>query len=66
MPEPSEAYHAGYEKGRHDNLAGATGEVIFQMLRDDPGGYYAAGYIDGAGGRPFKVRGSKATAKAAN
>ena len=29
------------------------------MLRDDPGGYFAAGYYDGAGGRQYNVHGTK-------
>ncbi|MGA2269466.1 MAG: hypothetical protein ABSH44_13435 [Bryobacteraceae bacterium] len=65
MPEPNEAYRAGYEKGRHDNIADAVADAFFGMLRDDPGGYYAAGYCDGARGRPFKVHGSKDATKPA-
>lgn len=65
MPEPSEAYRAGYEKGRQDNIADALADVFFGMLRDDPGGYYAAGYCDGARGRSFKVHGSKEATKPA-
>jgi len=61
MPEPSEAYRAGYEKGKTDNLGGSLAEITMGMLRDDPGGYYAAGYYDGAGGRKFNVHGSKDT-----
>lgn len=61
MPEPNEAYRAGYEKGKTDNLGGSLAEITMGMLRDDPGGYYAAGYYDGAGGRKFNVHGSKDT-----
>lgn len=63
MPEPSEAYREGYEKGRTDNLGGRLAEITMGMMRDDPGGYFAAGYYDGAGGRKFNVHGSKESAK---
>jgi len=65
MPDPTEVYRAGYDKGRRDNLADAAAEAIFGMLRDDPGGYYSAGYCDGAAGREFKVHGSKDARKPA-
>ena len=51
--DPVEVYREGYEKGRADNLAGHVGEAIFSLLRDDPGGHYAAGYRDGAAGKTF-------------
>ena len=53
MATPAETYREGYEKGRKQGLAGHTGEAIFGMFKDDPGGHYAAGYHDGAGGRDF-------------
>ena len=65
MPAPDEAYRAGHDKGRHDNLADAVADAFFGMLRDDPGGYYSAGYCDGAQGRSFKVHGSKEATKSA-
>ena len=49
----TEAYRAGYEKGQKDGLGGALAEVTMGMLRDDPGGYFAAGQRDGAGGKKF-------------
>jgi hypothetical protein len=52
--KPEDAYRAGYEKGRKDNLADNVEEAALGMLRDDPGGYYAAGHYDGARGKPFK------------
>jgi hypothetical protein len=57
-----EAYRTGYEKGRSDNFGGSLAEITMGMLFDDPGGYYAAGYYDGAGGRKFNVHGSKDSA----
>ncbi len=59
MRRPTDAYREGYEKGRADNLAGHVSEAIFGMMRDDPGGYYAAGYSDGAAGKPFNPHGQK-------
>jgi uncharacterized protein YqgC (DUF456 family) len=53
MPTPIEAYRAGYEKGQKDGLGGALAEVTMGMLRDDPGGYFAAGQRDGAAGKKF-------------
>jgi len=53
MRLPSEVYAEGYAKGRSTNLADATGDAIFGLLRDDPGGYFSAGYSDGSGGRKF-------------
>jgi uncharacterized protein YecT (DUF1311 family) len=58
-----DAYREGYEKGRTDNLGGRLAEVTMGVLRDDPGGYYDAGYYDGAGGRKFNVHGSKDTTR---
>src|ERR1035437_10231408 len=59
MSQPNEDYREGYEKGRSDDLGGRLAEITMGMLRDDPGGYYAAGYYDGASGRKFNVHGSK-------
>ena len=53
MKRPIDAYREGYEKGRHDSLGGRLAEVTMGMMRDDPGGYFAAGYHDGAGGKKF-------------
>lgn len=53
MPSPSDAYRAGYDKGRKDGLGGGLAEVTMGMLRDDPGGHFAAGYHDGAAGKSF-------------
>lgn len=46
-------YREGYEQGQHDNLAGNIAETIFIHLRNDPEGWFAAGYRDGAAGRKF-------------
>ena len=51
MPRPSEVYRDGYEKGQKDNIAGNLGEVMTGILRDDPGGHFAAGYRDGGAGK---------------
>jgi hypothetical protein len=53
MPQPVDAYRKGYEQGRRDNLGGNVSEAVFGLLRDDPRGYFAAGYRDGAGGKEF-------------
>lgn len=53
MPTPIEAYRAGYEKARQDDLGGTLAEVTMGMLRDDPGGHFAAGYHDGAARKKF-------------
>jgi len=55
MPEPTEAYRAGYEKGKKDSLGGRMAEVTMGVMRDDPGGYFAAGYSDAAAGRKFQL-----------
>ncbi len=55
MKQPSDAYREGYEKGKAGNLAGHVSEAIFSLMKDDPGGYYAAGYRDGAAGKKFHV-----------
>ncbi len=54
MKRPIDAYREGYNKGRADNFAGNLSEAVFGLLRDDPGGYYSAGYRDGAAGKPFR------------
>jgi hypothetical protein len=59
MPEPSEAYKEGYAKGEKADAGGFLASITTDMLRDDPGGYYAAGYADGAAGREYKVHGAK-------
>ncbi len=53
MPRPSEAYRDGYQKGQRDNISGNVSEAMMGMLRDDPGGHFAAGYRDGAGRKKF-------------
>jgi hypothetical protein len=53
MPSPFDAYRAGYNKGRKDNAGGVLAEITLGMLRDDPGGHFAAGYRDGSGGKKF-------------
>ncbi len=53
MPNPIDAYREGYEKGRKDTLGGLAAEVMMGMMRDDPGGHFAAGYHDGAAGKKF-------------
>ncbi len=57
--KPDDAYREGYDRGRNDSLGGRLAEITMGMLRADPGGYFAAGYYDGAGGRKFSVRGLK-------
>jgi uncharacterized protein YqgC (DUF456 family) len=54
MATPDEAYGEGYKKGRKDGLVGNTAETVFGMMKDDPGGHFAAGYRDGTGGRELK------------
>jgi hypothetical protein len=51
--QPIEAYKRGYEQGRKDNLAGNVAQAVMGLLQDDPGGYHAAGYRDGAARRGF-------------
>jgi hypothetical protein len=53
MSRAIDAYREGYEKGREDELGGRLAEMTMGMLRDDPGGHFAAGYSDGAAGRSF-------------
>ena len=53
MGQPIEAYRAGYEKGQKDTVGGVLAEITMGMLRDDPGGHFAAGYYDGRGGKKF-------------
>ena len=60
MKPPNDAYREGFEKGRADNLAGNISEAIFGIMKDDPGGHYAAGYRDGAAGNRFNPPGAKA------
>jgi hypothetical protein len=49
-----DAYREVYEKGKANNLTDHVGEAIFGLLRDDPGGHFAAGYRDGAAGKRFR------------
>jgi hypothetical protein len=53
MRKPTDAYREGYEKGRRDKIADNLGEALLGLLRDDPGGHFAAGYRDGVAGRKF-------------
>jgi hypothetical protein len=53
MRRPVDAYREGYEKARTDRAGGVLAEITMGMLRDDPGGHFAAGYYDGAAGKPF-------------
>jgi hypothetical protein len=57
--KPEDAYRAGYEKGRKDNIVDNVGEAFSDMMRDDPGGYYGVGYRDGAALRKFNPHGDK-------
>jgi|SRR5579872_1062493 len=57
MRNPSDAYREGYEKGKRDKLAGNISEIIFGGFQADPGGYYQAGYSDGAAGKKFNPHG---------
>jgi hypothetical protein len=47
------AYREGFEKGREDSMLDNLGEAMLGILRDDPGGHFAAGYHDGAAGNAF-------------
>jgi len=60
MPTPDETYREGYKNGSKDNLAGHAAEALFGLMKDDPGGHYAAGYRDGAAGSEFKLPSSQA------
>ena len=53
MPSPIDSYRSGYEKAKTDRLGGVAAEITMGMLRDDPGGHFAAGYRDGAAGNKF-------------
>ena len=53
MRRPIDAYREGYEKARKDDLGRVTGELLMGMLRDDPGGHFEKGYLDGRAGKPF-------------
>ncbi len=53
MSKALDAYREGYEKGTADTMAGNLGEAIMGLLRDDPSGYFAVGYHDGAAGDSF-------------
>lgn len=64
MPNPFDAYREGYERGRHDGLGARMAEVTMGMLRDDPGGYFEAGYYDGAAGKKFSPHGKQAEREA--
>jgi hypothetical protein len=51
--KPVDAYREGYEKARKDDAGGVLAEITMGILRDHPGGYFAAGYHDGAAGKKF-------------
>ncbi len=53
MSKAQENYREGYEKGAADTMAGNLEEAVMGLLRDDPGGYFAVGYHDGAAGDTF-------------
>lgn len=55
MPAPKDAYSAGYAEGKNSTAGGAFAEMTMGMLRDDPGGHFAAGYRDAAAGKEFKL-----------
>ena len=59
MSSPKDAYAEGYARGKKDSLADNVGEALFSFLRDDPGGYRAAGYHDGAAGRQLNLPAEK-------
>jgi hypothetical protein len=58
MPAPKDAYSEGYAKGKKSTAGDALAEITMGMLRDDPGGYFAAGYRDGAAGKAFNAHGN--------
>jgi uncharacterized protein YecT (DUF1311 family) len=63
---PGDAYREGYNKGRKNDLGSGLAELTMGMLRDDPGGHYAAGYRDGTAGKKFNpppAEGRKAAAE---
>jgi len=53
MSKAQENYREGYEKGAADTMAGNLEEAVMGLLRDDPGGYFAVGYHDGAASDTF-------------
>jgi hypothetical protein len=53
MGQPIDAYRAGYEQGQKDTAGGVLAELTMGMLREDPGGYFAAGYHDARSGKKF-------------
>ncbi len=63
MKTPIDAYREGYEKGTQDKIAGRLAEATMGMLRDDPGGFYSAGYSDGSAGKEFKLPARKQPAE---
>jgi len=53
MGKALDGYRAGYEKGKADTMAENLGEAVRGLVRDDPGGFFAVGYHDGAAGDSF-------------
>ena len=53
MGKAHDAYTEGYEKGKKDSIAGNLTEAVVGLLRDDPTGYFAVGYHDGAADDTF-------------
>jgi hypothetical protein len=65
MGQPIDAYREGYEQGKKQTLGDALAEATMGILRDDPGGNFAAGYHDGAAGKNFTPPGAGERKKAA-
>jgi hypothetical protein len=53
MSREFDTYADGYANGKKDTLGGMLAQVTMGMLRDDPGGFYTAGYRDGSAGKKF-------------
>ncbi len=53
MGKALDAYTEGYKKGKQDTIAGNFKEAVVGLLRDDPTGYFAVGYHDGAADDTF-------------
>ncbi len=51
MGQPIDVYREGYEQGKKHTVGGALAKAAIRTLRDDPDGYFAAGYHDGAAGK---------------
>ncbi len=53
MATPLEAYRDGYRKGLEATVGHHLAEATIGIMRDDPGGYYAAGFKDGSNRKKF-------------